>query len=395
MRDHVAPKVFLSSTVLDLADLRSAVRYLLEQYGFEVLSSESADFPHDLDAEARVAALAPIDDADYYVLIVGFRRGSVLPEGISVTRSEYRRARSLHRETGRPQLVLLARQDVLEAVSRGPTYVAAEAEGDWDAIRAFVDEVTTAGNEGDPNWIHGFRSFDDLATVLRTALRLSGPLRRRALEANLIEELAGNAQTFLVRLKDLVLPAHGLLMPHVVPLPVEEDAYLDRHQTASIHLFNFALPAPTALAAIALSDAISSGEFLEFDAATGGMEMSEVQLAMLELRKRIARYESLRAMLSSAASLREFATMRGDRADDRVPVSAELRLTLYAVRDELENVAGLTKTLWRYLARVDETLAVWAMNPPTPLIDEARRIEAESITRNEAIQWALGPETSR
>jgi hypothetical protein len=52
-----------------------------------------------------------------------------------------------------------------------------------------------------------------------------------------------------------------------------------------------------------------------------------------------------------------------------VPVSAELLLTLYAVRDELENVAGLTQTLWRYLARVDEILAVWPMNPPTPLID--------------------------
>ena len=93
MGDYVAPKVFLSSTVLDLADLRSAVRYLLGQYGFEVLSSENADFPHDLDSEARVAALSPIDDADYYVLIIGFRVGSLLPDGISVTRSEYRRAR--------------------------------------------------------------------------------------------------------------------------------------------------------------------------------------------------------------------------------------------------------------------------------------------------------------
>jgi hypothetical protein len=84
------------------------------------------------------------------------------------------------------------------------------------------------------------------------------------------------------------------------------------------------------------------------------------------------------------------ADLRGDRQDDLVPVSTDLRTTLYAVRDEVENISGLTRSLVRYLTGVDETLVVPPLNPPTPLPDEARRIEAELVTRDEAMSWALG-----
>ena len=36
------PRVFISSTVTDLADVRSATKYWLEESGFEVLTSESS-----------------------------------------------------------------------------------------------------------------------------------------------------------------------------------------------------------------------------------------------------------------------------------------------------------------------------------------------------------------
>lgn len=384
----MAPRVFLSSTVKDLADLRSAVRYLLEQYGFEVFASENPDFPHDLDTETRVAALGPIDDADYYVLIVGSRRGALTSDGVSVTRSEFRRARAVHRETGRPRLVLLARQDILDAAKRGPTYVL-EASEDWTAVRAFLDEIGTAADPRDPNWVHGFRSFGDLATALRTALRLSGPLRRLALEANLVEELGGNLQLLLAKLRDLVVPAQDLLMPHLVPAPSDRAVFLDRQATASIWVYRFSLPAPNALASVALSDAISSGDFLGFDPASGAMTMSEVQQAMLHLRQRIARYETLLSLLSTGPSAVELAGLRGDRREDLVPVSSDLRVLLYAIRDELANVSGLATALQRFFSGIDTTIAPPPMNPPTPLEEDARRIEASSVTRDEALRWAL------
>jgi Domain of unknown function (DUF4062) len=381
----MAPTVFLSSTVKDLADLRSAVRFFLEQYGFEVWISESPDFPHDLDDETKLAALRPIEDADYYVLIVGNRTGTLTNEGISVTRSEFRRARELHRVAGRPQLVLLVRDGVLDAVRRADSNGPTEADN-WPHLIDFVAEISSAE---DANWVHPFRSFHEVATVMRTALRLSGPVRRLALEANLDEELGSNAEHLLARLGDLVVPVGRLLMPHLVPPPTDEEANLDRHQTASIWVFRFSLPGPNVLATVALTDAISSGDFLEFDPTSGRMATSVLQAAMLSLRQRIARYETLLSILSGGTDARELATLTGHRVADVVPVSADLRTTLYAIRDEVDNVAGLTRALLRTLRGVDEALLVPALNPPTPLPAEAERIQAATVTRRDALEWAL------
>jgi len=41
------PKVFISSTIEDFKDLRSAIKYYLEENGFEVATSENADYPND------------------------------------------------------------------------------------------------------------------------------------------------------------------------------------------------------------------------------------------------------------------------------------------------------------------------------------------------------------
>lgn len=385
----MAPAVFLSSTIKDLADLRSAVRFFLSEYGFQVWTSETPDFPHDLDDETRRAALRPIDDADYYLLIVGDRAGSLTDEGISVTRSEFRRARELHHHTGRPRLVLLARASVLDAVRSADGNAWVEGN-DWPHVKGFVEEIQSRAGPGDANWIHPFRSFEEVATVVRTALRLKGPLRRLALEANLVEELGSNAEHLLTRLCDLTVPVAELLMPRVVPPPDDEEANLDRQQTASIWLFRLSLPAPNSLATVALTDAISSGEFLEFDPTQGRMAMSDMQSVMLRLRERIARYETLLSMLSGGSYGRELASLTGHRAADVVSVSVDLRTLLYAIRDEVDNVASLTRALLRTLSGVDRTIVVHPLNPPTRVTADAERIETAAITRREALRWALG-----
>jgi hypothetical protein len=99
-------------------------------------------------------------------------------------------------------------------------------------------------------------------------------------------------------------------------------------------------------------------------------------------------------MLSSGPTARELADLRGDRPEDIVSVFVDLRTLLYAVRDEVENVSGLTRCLLRHFAGVDEILVVPPLNPPTPLPDMAKRVEAESITKDEAMQWVLGTGTS-
>jgi hypothetical protein len=39
------PRIFISSTIHDLKDLRSALAYWLEEFGFDVILSDQNDFP--------------------------------------------------------------------------------------------------------------------------------------------------------------------------------------------------------------------------------------------------------------------------------------------------------------------------------------------------------------
>jgi Domain of unknown function (DUF4062) len=173
---EAAPRVFVSSTVRDLADLRSAVKFWLEDFGFDVLTSETPSFPHPLDRDAIAASLAPIADCDFYVLLVGTRVGTLIAdEGISVTRAEFRRARELRRATGKPMMLHLVRAEV-DAARRLGKPARGLSDEDWAAIVDFLAEIETEEVKGDPNWVHPFSSFRDVVDVLRATLRVNGPL---------------------------------------------------------------------------------------------------------------------------------------------------------------------------------------------------------------------------
>ncbi len=205
------PTLFLSSTVRDMGDLRSAMKYWLEQQGFVVFASESPDFPHALDREAVAAALAPIDDCDYYVLVVGARVGALVKnEAISVTRAEFRHARERRRTTGRPHMLHLVRREIYEARRTGRP--ASVSEEEWPAIQDFLDEIAKAGEPGDPTWLGSFDTFGEVVDVLRATLHVTGPLLRRALEANLQWEVTTNTRELLGRSKHIIRP-HALLYP--------------------------------------------------------------------------------------------------------------------------------------------------------------------------------------
>jgi hypothetical protein len=376
------PKVFISSTIHDLFDIRSALRYMLEELGFEVLTSEAADFPHSLEGEAWKAALAPIDLADYYVLIIGRRAGWITPDGISVTRAELRRARELQRSTGKPRLVLSARAEVLTAF-RQPSSRPLPESDNWQAVRDLIKEAGAPSHDRDTTWIHPFTSFHDLATALRTALRVTGPLRRRVQESNLGEELHSNAQALLVRVRDAVVPLSGALDG----MPRNANG-LNRNDLGTLTFCRFVLPGHDRLSVVALQDAISSGEFLEYDAATGAMKAGPVQRLLIQLRQRTARYETLLAILESPPYARQFAALTPIGGSE--PPNAEYIELMWSLHDEVDNIERLTRAIFRYVSGRDSEINDIRMNPPTPDPIEAQRMEADIATRDEVDRWLLG-----
>ena len=120
MTHPAVPTVFISSTVLDLADLRSAIAYDLRRMGVTVLLSEATDFPVRGDRSAIDEAIENVRSADYYLLLVGDRKGSPYDEHISVTRQESRIARENHLSDGMPNQRFFVRKTTMDAVDDLP-----------------------------------------------------------------------------------------------------------------------------------------------------------------------------------------------------------------------------------------------------------------------------------
>jgi hypothetical protein len=80
------PAFILSSTIYDFRDLRSAIKYYLEQQGCRVLASDQNDFPKPLDTHSYEGCMNTISDADYFTLLIGLRIGGWYdePERVSI-----------------------------------------------------------------------------------------------------------------------------------------------------------------------------------------------------------------------------------------------------------------------------------------------------------------------
>src|SRR4030042_1991855 len=111
--DHPSsPDVFVSSTVNEFRDLRSAIAYHLRTQGLIVYISEAANFDVRGDRPAVEECFENIRKCDYYILIIGGTRGNLFMDKISITRQEYRVAREAFLSTGRPRLFFYLRETI-------------------------------------------------------------------------------------------------------------------------------------------------------------------------------------------------------------------------------------------------------------------------------------------
>ena len=107
------PTFFISSTVYDFRDLRSALKFYLEELGYQVYASEYNDFKVASDKHSYDACLKLIEECDYFILLVGSRVGGFYDDQnkTSITRQEYREAYKLH-EQGKLQIISFVRDEV-------------------------------------------------------------------------------------------------------------------------------------------------------------------------------------------------------------------------------------------------------------------------------------------
>ena len=215
------PTFFISSTIYDFHDLRSSLKYFLEHQGCRVLGSEFNDFTKPLDLHSYEACLKTIEQSDYFVLLIGARRGGWFDEQgrISITQKEYRTAYEFHKK-GRLKLLSFVRAGVwdlrehnsaltrhLKELDEIDKEVAAKATAypskfatDAQFIIDFINEVArnketvnaVAGKGALPtgNWLHVFANFSDVIDVIEplifNGLLVADAASRKALQLQLL-----------------------------------------------------------------------------------------------------------------------------------------------------------------------------------------------------------------
>lgn len=148
-------QVFISSTYTDLIEARAKVRdAILSMYHFPV----GMELFGAANEEQWQIISETIDSSDYYVLIIGQRYGSVIPEGyadagISYTEKEFRYAF----EKGIPILAFL----LDDSVAVKPEYVETDHRGE---LAAFKNAVKTG------RLVEWWKTPDDLAQKVTVAL---------------------------------------------------------------------------------------------------------------------------------------------------------------------------------------------------------------------------------
>ena len=192
-------RIFLSSTCLDLVDLRSGLKESLEEMGYQVWASEFPDFPVDSRLHAQDNCLRNVEQADQYVLIVNDRYGAAyggtaypihpVPEypkrRVSVTWYEYLRALQL----GKP-IRILVRESIWD--QRGVFQAARKSGADLAGtglspeLFDFLDFVCSREKA---NWIHHFRDLPEAQRILHEWLRQDEAQNARQFEREVRELL--------------------------------------------------------------------------------------------------------------------------------------------------------------------------------------------------------------
>ena len=346
------PLVFVSSTVEDFRDLRSALRFWLDSLGYRRFMSEFSGSDKVLGPGTYDACFDAIRRADLYVLLIGTRRGSLISKEPkrSITEAEYDFAYQLRRETGRPKLLFFVRDEIARDIRRDNPELEYQ---DIEHTGSFIDKVervaeTNAAREGEgdspaDNWLHRFKEFDEIATEIDSALGITGSVREARQLDLLREELAEVLQTFVgtrtmsfqeyfdvvPKVRDQIEEVAGRPIPELL---LDEDVRIpairhtiadgvfdslfnvDANQTGSIRVterraayqiasFSMVVGSYAAVEFPRLEEACRTGVFRRYDAPSRGTLSTDLQQAADHARR------DLRLIRSWAPDLRD-ATVR-------------------------------------------------------------------------------------
>lgn len=324
------PTFFISSTIYDFSDLRSALKFYLERLGCEVLASEFNDFRKGIDEHSYQACLNSIHRADYFILLVGSRVGGWFDEGerISITRREYQEAYKLHC-TGKLKILNFVRSDIwdlkddrnelqkyldeqkvlekeiIQDVVNSPTKRMTDPEfiisflNEIGRIKETKDAVANRGEFPTGNWVHTFKSFKDIIDVITPEIFNGEPIDDSALKKHLLVELREMLAASLVKLKNgAVFSPKGPLAQFYEDHKLDQSSKMNEYFNVSVGAWDLLSSLSVQLLALdytplILPRILSSSVFLEFDYRIGAFIELPIHKGLRLLSKEIQKFSEL------------------------------------------------------------------------------------------------------
>jgi hypothetical protein len=410
------PTVFISSTIFDLEDLRAALKFWLEESGFEVWLSEYNDMDKNPSANAFEACFQSIRTADFYVLLVGDRKGSLFDEkeGVSVTQQEYRVAYQEFASQERPVPILFVRSRVKHLLD---AWASTEPDGsppfeDASFIRQFLAEVTKEqetteavkgiGRYPPANWLHRFHDFRDIVSALTVALSLRAnvPLQRVLTGIRLELEITlsrlldklheGDAATPVGRHSDL-----RSVTKHITLDPVDRSPiHLNRQQTAALSVYlGLGLPQPDELWLEPLRQAVHSADLLGYDPLSRRLDETALSLAATDLLREAHAYQRIYAVARPLIdNLLERLVPANTLKHRQFELSWKDALVIWGLHYVHVNLYRRVASLYAYLTGHKETPTPDLLLPSTPLGPRIEReIDRERATTRDIREWSEIP----
>jgi hypothetical protein len=414
------PTFFLSSTIYDLGDLRSALKYYLEQQGCRVLASECNDFQKSLDKHSYQECLDAIGAADYFILVIGSRVGGWYDEAsrVSITQKEYREAYRLHQE-GKLKIFSFVRASVWQAkddrrelekflesisleegLSRRIKNFPSKSVQDAEFISNFIAEVgrnretkAAVSQGGAPptgNWIHVFSDFRDIVRVIDGHLFAATPVEDLILTRLLRREL----RTILARA--LIKWAPGrFVSPQIAvekfhketPLKMEdrerkhtdvESGIWDQLSMISISLLGMRLHT------VVLDRAITQSTFLHFDQVSNSFRETPVYEALLQLQDEIRRLIAANTAEVLSVVYENSRRTRG-HVEKLVRVDTLKFGQFLNLLDRWVNVVQLTRALLQHFDGGEFSLP--RLRPISPILGMSEQMAKETVTDSELDQF--------
>ena len=414
------PTIFLSSTIYDFRDLRSALKHHFELQGCAVLASEFNDFQKPLDEHSYDACLKSIEQSDYFMLLIGSRVGGMYDtkSKISITQKEYRTAYELHKR-GKLHMITFVRSevwqvredrkalskhlrelDMIESEVRNVMNFQSKFASDAEFISSFIEEVgrnieaKSAIAKGLPrptgNWIHVFKDYAEIVAAVNPVILMGLPTHeasfRKALEGEIIQILGKclfktSNGTVLSPIRFIsnvtqkyAIPYEGAMENHLV-MPTNE---WNKLVTFLIHI------ARVRLDAVILGDALSASTFFEFDVSEGKFQETSARQALNELYKEINSFNAVNVR-DTHSLIYENAPFHHSQQVKELKIQTAKLLPIYHLFHRWGNIILLGSAIVKYLQteKFDEP----QLFPLSPIEEMDRDLEREAVTEDEVLEF--------